>query len=162
MKRLVVLSLCAFFFCGCSAVQTMETVADDIQVMASPATVEITYFNEDVSAITADGGDRLYFCDGYTVAVQILNSVNLENSIRMMTGYSSDDLTVMKTSRDGLPAYEYVWTAAGESQEQMCRGILLDDGMFHYAITVMADYSQAGELQQTWQELLNSVSINTD
>ena len=68
----------------------------------------------------------------------------------------------MKTERNGLSAYEYVWSAAGECEEQMCRGIILDDGAFHYAVTVMADYSQAGEQQQTWQELLNSVTINTD
>ena len=162
MKRLWVFLLGGFFLCGCNATQTMETVADDIEVMASPATVEIAYFDEEVTALTSDGYNRLYLCDGYTVAVQTFTGGDLEKSVYNMTGRSVDDLTVINTSRDSLQIYEYVWSAAGEGAEQMCRGILLDDGTYHYAVTVMADYTQAGKLQQTWQELFDSVSVSTD
>ena len=61
-----------------------------------------------------------------------------------------------------MTQYEYVWSTPGEAEDQICRGIILDDGFYHYAVTVMADYSQAGELQETWQSVFESVVLSTD
>ena len=40
---------------------------------------------------------------------------------------------------------------------QVGNAVILDDGNFHYAVSVMADADQAAKLEDTWQHILDSV-----
>ena len=71
-----------------------------------------------------------------------------------------DQITMMEREQGDYLRYECVWSAAAEEGEQVARSVILDDGYYHYAVTVMADFASAGELAQTWQELLGSVSLS--
>ena len=68
----------------------------------------------------------------------------------------------MQTRRGSADCYECVWTGAGEGGDQMCRAMVLDDGRFHYAVTVMAAADDAGDLAKTWQTIFDSVKLSTD
>lgn len=164
MKRIFLLVICVLLLSGCSAEQTMETLADDLPVSAAvdASKIFISVDGEDAAVFYDGNGGELYLCEGYTVAVQTLAGGDVARSVELLTGFSKENLTVMQTTRGGLAAYEYVWCAAGESEDQICRGMLIDDGTYHYAVTVMADYTLAGQLQDTWQMVFDSVTINTD
>lgn len=164
MKRMILLVICVLLLSGCSTEQTMETLSDDLSVSAAAEASKIFIsVDEENAAVFYDGnGGELYLCEGYTVAVQTLVGGDVARSVELLTGFSKEDLTVMQTLRDGLTAYEYVWCAAGEREDQICRGMLIDDGTYHYAVTVMADYTLAGQMQDTWQTVFDSVVINTD
>lgn len=164
MKRMWVVFACAICLCGCNAEQTMETISDDLTVLAEEQACEVAVSVADEDAVTFFGedGSRLYLCDNYTVTVQTLSGGDIDQSMRTVTGFSKDSMTVIKTVKDGITQYEYAWSAIGEKEDQICRGVMLDDGTYHYAVTVMADYSQAADLQDTWQAVFESVALSTD
>ena len=164
MKRVWVILLCGLCLTGCGAAQTMETISDDLAVSADAvaAQVELSLFTEEASVLEGEDGDKLYMYDGFAVSVQTLAGGDLDRSVQTVTGFSKEALTVMQTDRNGIPAYECAWSAVGEGEDQVCRAVILDDGTYHYAVTVMADYTRAGELSDTWQDILESVQISTD
>ena len=164
MKKGFAILVCALFLSGCSVQDTFETLSDTDAVSAAAvaAQVEVS-LPEDAAAPSMENedGSKLYLCDGYTVTVQTLAGGDLNRTILEVSGFSKDELTVMQTKKNGLDRYEMAWSAAGEGEDQILRGVILDDGKYHYAVTVMANYSQAGALRQTWQSILDSVTLST-
>lgn len=164
MKKawILVALVCMVVLCGCNAQQTMETVADDKSVFA-PKTVGKIQLSipADVPVLENTDGGQLYLCDGYTVAVQTLAGGDIGKTFQQISGYDQDSLTVMKTVQDGNACYESAWCTAGEGGDQTCRGLVLDDGVYHYAVTVMADYALAGSLQEIWGDLFDSILLST-
>jgi len=102
---------------------------------------------------------KLYLCDGYVLTVQTFDGGDLDETMRQVTGFSREQLTCMQTQSGDIKRYACVWSAAGEGGDHVGRAVILDDGSYHYAVSVTADFASAGELAQTWQELLNSVTL---
>jgi len=107
----------------------------------------------------AEDGSKIYLCDGYCVTLQDYPSGDLDRTLRQTTGFGKDSLLVMETRQGQWKQYECVWSAAGEGEDQMCRATILDDGEKHYVVTVMADYSKAGDLNSTWQHIMDSATL---
>ena len=145
---------------GCQATQTFETMHDvySPQPQSTPKKVALD-LPENVQTIAGDSG-KLYLCDGYDVTVETLSSGDVNRTIQQLTGFATDALTMLQTSVSGVDRYECVWTAAGERGDNVGRAVVLDDGQYHYCVTVMTQADEAGELSATWQELLNSVRLN--
>ena len=163
MKKCIVGLVIAFLLTGCSARETFETLGDgyDAPAMAPVGQLELKLPQEAVTAAmeNPDTG-KLYLCDGYTLTVQTMDSGDLDETLRQLTGYGKEQLTVMETKQDGYRRIETVWTAAGEGGDQIGRAVILDDGTYHYAVTVMADAQTAGNLTAVWQPILDSVTIS--
>ena len=160
MKKWTVLFLLLLLLTGCAGQGDFETVGDVYAPeLLTPKRVVLTLPSDAaVQTLSGDGG-RLYLCDGYTVSVQTVEGGNLEETLRQVTGFSADRLTLLETERDGLRSYSCVWTAAGEGGDQIARTVILDDGNFHYAVTAMAPSESAGALSNTWQEIFQSVKL---
>ena len=162
MKKLILVAGIALLLSGCKAQPTFETLSDEYVQPVSVQTHQMALaLPEDAAALTvqSDEGGSLYFCDGYTLAVQVLPAGNLNGTLLQTTGFEEDALHLMKTQPDGIRRYDWVWTAAGEGEPQICRGALLDDGVSHYVLTCMGDASRGEQLQQTWQEIFSSFSL---
>ena len=147
---------------GCGVQETFETVDDLYVVPASVAMgrLSLSLPEETTMQVMAlSDENRLYFCDGYTLVVQTMESGNLEETFRQTTGFSKEELIPIKTNHYGADRYDCVWMAAGEAGDQICRAAILDDGNYHYCVTVMAPANTAGELTETWNDLLNTLSI---
>lgn len=162
MKRVWLVLMMALLLCGCGAEETFETVADEMvqSAMAQPKEVMLT-LQEDtlLPAMETDNG-TLYLCRDYDVSVQTLDGGNLDGTLRQVTGYGRDDLTVMQTMAGECDCYEFVWTAAGEFGEQACRGMILDDGSYHYVLTAMADADIVEEYREMWNALFESFGVS--
>ena len=160
MKKLVLLLCAVLLLCGC-AVQTFEVVDDpnDVQVSAVPATVLINL--PDAAAAPAMQGlsGTLYFCDEYEIMVETLAAGNLDATLQTLTGFTGKEMNMMQTVRCGVPCYEGAWSAAGETGDQVGRILVLDDGKFHYCISVMTGAKDASACIEDWQLLLDSVSL---
>ena len=65
----------------------------------------------------------------------------------------------MESFRGNAKRYDCVWTAAGEGEDQVGRACILDDGSFHYVVSVMAGQSRSGELQPVWQDIFDSFRL---
>ena len=162
MKKMILLAGIVLLLTGCKAQPTFETVED---VLVQPVMVQTHQMAlelpAEASALTVQSGDSgsLYFCDGYTLAVQVLPSGDLNETFLQTTGFEQKDLAVIHTQPEGIARYDWVWTAAGEGEDQICRGALLDDGVNHYVLTCVGDASQGERLQQTWQEVFSSFCL---
>ena len=164
MKKLwwlVVLMVC---LTGCGANEAWETVmdVDNTPVMAQMQQIELT-LPKDAASETMENeqSGKLYLCNGYTVAVQTLPGGDLDKTLREISGFSKQQLTVMETQTKQAKRYECVWSSASEAEDQVARAVVLDDGSHHYAVTVMAPFSTAGDLADVWRAILTSVQLST-
>lgn len=163
MKKWTVLIVLLLFLTGCAGEKDFETVGDVYTPETqTPRQVMLTLPAEAAAQTISSEGGKLYLCDGYTVTVQTLQGGDMAKTIREVTGFSADRLTLMETEKDGFSCRSCVWTAAGEGGDQIARTVILDDGNFHYAVTAMADSDAAGQLSDVWLNIFRSVSLRTD
>lgn len=162
MKKLIVMLLLPVLLLGCSAEPVFEQVDAVYEITAStPRSIEVM-IPEKATVLTSagEGSGRLYFCDGYTMTVQTLVGGDMDRTFRTLTGYGRDSLTVLETLRGDSLCYSCAWISAGENGDQVGRMVVLDDGVYHYAVTVMASADRAGALSEEWDRILNGVSLS--
>lgn len=160
----LIIAVLALIWCltGCAGPQSYETLSDTWVAPQIPEPMQIHLELPETAAsptLQTDTGDRLYLCDDYWIALQTVTSGDLERTLQDLTGYSLDALSPVQTMQDGVACYDCAWTLAGEGKTQTGRLRLLDDGNYHYAVSVLADADQAGRLQEQIQALFRSVSL---
>lgn len=161
MKKALAMVVCVMLCLSGCAVTTFETVddPDDVQVMAVPATL-LLELPEDAAAPAMEGASgKLYFCDDYHIAVETLSSGNLDATLLTLTGFGAEELSPVQTKRCGVACYEAAWSAAGENGDQIGRIMVLDDGSYHYCVSVMASAEDAAQCADAWKALLESVAL---
>lgn len=158
MKRWLCCLLPVLLLCGCGAEETLETVADEwmVPVMAQPREVALR-LPEDLTMPVMEEADRkMYLGEDYEIMVETMASGDLDATLRSLTGHSGDRLTVIRTRQNDADRYDFVWTAAGEQGERLGRGVILDDGDYHYCLSVLRD---ADEKIVVWQDVFASFSL---
>jgi hypothetical protein len=103
---------------------------------------------------------KLYQCDGYEIAVQTLQSGDMDATLRTVTGYSREALTLMQTGAGDVDRWEVVWSCMGETGDRVGRACVLDDGNYHYVLSVLADADRAAELETVISDLFRSYSLS--
>lgn len=163
LKKCIVLVLMAFLLSGCGVAETFETVEDDwLQPVMAPMSEIKLALPESAAApvLSGENGEKLYLCDDYVLTVQTLEAGDMDRTARSISGFPIENLTVMETASGTCKRRDWVWTAAGEGGDQIGRAAVLDDGTYHYCVTVMAGEEQAGSLQEQWDEIFDSFSID--
>ncbi len=153
--------LISLLLTGCAAEPTVETIADGLAapVMASPREISVQLPEEAASpAVESDSG-RLYICEDYEISVQILEGGDLSQTVKTLSGYNRDALTVMNMRQDNLNCYKFVWASAGEAGDQVGRAMILDDGYYHYCVSILGDAEQAQENQVFWEDMFASFTL---
>ena len=160
MKKVCVIFAMVMLLSGCAAQQTFETVGDDYaQQVIAEQTVHYRLPEDAAYQTVQSEYGQLYFCDGYEMTVQTMPAGDLNETLRQLTGFPKDDLTVIQTSLTDASKYECVWTAAGEGGDMVGRAVILDDGNYHYCMTVMAMQEHAAQLRDTWKTLIDSFTL---
>ena len=162
MKKLWIVIAVALLAAGCSGPSGYETVEDVYAEQTLPAPQQVSVLlPADASVQTMEkDGETLYLCDGYSVILQTMESGDLDATLRTVTGYEREKLSVMEIEGEALDRYECIWLAAGEGGDQMGRAVILDDGNYHYTVSLLADAEQVGALAETWQDILSSINLN--
>ena len=162
MKKLWVILLITLLLCGCSKDKTLETVSDVLteQVMARMQEIRVNLPPE-LSAPTLQSQENgeLYLCDDYSVTVQTLQSGDLAQTIRTVTGLDKEKLQIQTTQQGNAKRYQFVWTTTGEQGIQVSRACILDDGAYHYVLSAQAEERAAERVQQTWKEMFASFCV---
>ena len=161
MKCVLSVLMMALLLCGCGAEQTLETVADElvVPVMAQPRKISVSLPGEAaMPAVESDSG-RIYVCEDYEIVIQNYPSGDLNATIEELSGYTMDRLTVMATDQDGVDRYDFVWASAGEDGDQLGRAVILDDGNYHYTMTVTRPADTTETSQITWSQVFNSFAL---
>lgn len=161
MKKCVLLLLMVLLLTGCGAEDTFETVSDElvVPVMAMPGHITVQLPGETAMPVIENDNGRVYVCNDYEIVIQTLAGGDLEQTMHAVSGHSRDNLTVMETLENGIGRYEFVWAAAGETGEQLGRGIVLDDGNYHYCMSVMRPADSSEKSQINWDQVFSSFSL---
>lgn len=165
MKKILIVLLCACLLCGCRSPESYETMTDLYYVPELPAPAEIAVWlpeNGALSAMEDEAGAKLYLCDDYSVSLQTLEAGDLEATLSAVTGYGKDMLRGIGWRNGEVSRYECAWASTGEEGDQVARTVVLDDGSYHYVVTVMGNAELAGDLAATWQAITDSVALDTD
>ena len=160
----IIIALLALILCltGCGMAPSYETLSDTYIQQEAPEPLQILLELPEeagVPTMRIESGDRIYLCDGYWISLQTYPSGDLTGTLRSATGYSAAALQPIQTSLDGMDCYDCAWSSAGEGQTQSGRLRLLDDGDYHYVVTVMADADRFGQLQPQIQTLFRSMRL---
>ena len=147
---------------GCAAEETMETVADDlVQPVAAmePRQIDVRLPDGAIAPVLETGTEQMYLTEEYELLVQTVSSGDLEGTIDQICGYRPEDLTIMQTHWDGVDRYEFVWAAAGEKGDQLGRAVILDDGHYHYCMSVLRNAQQEKTSQVVWRDVFDSFTL---
>lgn len=160
MKVLVSILLLVVMLSACSS-PVYETMGGVVHVGSENHTPRsiLLEIPQDAALLTASGTDTLYTCDGYTMSLQNLPSGDLSATIRTLSGYDPELLTIIESSCGDHKRYDWVWVAAGEGGDVLCRAAVLDDGKFHYSLCVTAESNEIADLSQEWNTLFSSFCL---
>ena len=160
MKKWMVL-LAMILLTGCGAEDTFETVSDELilPVMAQPGYIAVDLPGETALPVIGNDRGRIYICNDYEIVIQTLEAGNLEQTLRELSGHAKADLTVMETVSDGVTRYEFVWAAAGEGGDKTGRAVILDDGAYHYCMSVLCDTASDKKSQVCWEDVFQSFRL---
>ena len=111
-------------------------------------------FTEDVAAKC---GDR--FVIRFYSPLETVGGGDLSATIQRISGYTPDNLTVMETAQNGAKRYDFVWASAGENGDQLGRAVILDDGNYHYCLSVLRDADTTEKSQIVWRDVFDSFKL---
>lgn len=161
MRKLLLLLLISLMLAGCSAAETFETLGPvrhqpvDTPIMAD---VKLT-LPQSAAAQAMGGSDTIYDCEGYMLVMQTFSSGDFKSTVRSLSGFSPEKLTVLESRTGETRRYDWVWTAAGEGGDMICRAAVLDDGNYHYCLCTLAPAQSAGALAEEWNNLFASFRL---
>ena len=158
VKRWLWMIVLAVLLCGCGAEETLETVSDEwiVPAMAQPREISVRLPENTVLPVMEQDGRKLYMGQNYEILLETLAAGDLNDTIRTISGFEKEQLTVLQTGQGELDRYEFVWTATGERGELLGRAVILDDGDYHYCMTVLRD---AEESIVVWQDVFSSFAL---
>lgn len=158
MKKWIWICLLPVFLMGCRAEETLETVSDEwvVPVMAQPREISVRLPEDTVLPVLEQEGRRLYMAQGYEIILETLASGDVDATVRTLCGYGKDQLTVLETRQEDADRYEFVWTTAGEQGDRLGRAVILDDGNYHYCLSVLRD---AGDTLVVWRDVFGSFAL---
>ena len=161
MKKYCLLLLMSLLLCGCKQQETMETISDEmlLPVMAQPKNIAVALPGEAALPVVENDAGRIYLCDEYEIVLQTLDGGDLDQTMQTVSGMERDQLTMMETVTDDVTRYEFVWTSAGERGEQLGRGVILDDGSYHYCLSVLHNAEKADKSQINWNQVFGSFRL---
>lgn len=161
MKKWWIVCLIAVIFTGCGRQEVFETVSDEYvtQVMAQPREISVRLPEE--SAMSAEDGEgtRVYLSNDYEIIIETLPAGDLDATVVSLCGLDREAMTLVQTQWGEIKRYDFVWTSAGEMGERLGRGVILDDGTYHYCMTALRDMELVNKTQIVWSDVFNSFSL---
>ena len=162
MKWLIVIMI-ALLLTGCGEPEEFETMSDSYVEQTLPQAQETSFWlPAGATMTTGQGGGELYECEGFTAWVQVFASGDMDATLRSVTGFDTERLELIQRKTDQGTRSECAWACVGESGDQVARTLVLDDGYYHYVLTVMAPAENAADLAVTWQDVFNSFRLGEE
>lgn len=163
MKKLCVILVLCLGLTGCGTEEVFETLGQiqhEMDLAPAMSSVQLVLPESASQDVFSSEGNTMYDCGNYTLMLQTLSSGDLPRTVQSLSGFSLDKLTVMESKAGKYKRYEWVWTAAGEGNDALCRATVLDDGNYHYCLCAMTDAANMGKLQNEWNEVFASFTLS--
>ena len=141
MKRWLGILMAGVLLTGCGSAPVMETVADEVVILDAPEprAISVVLPGETAMPTMESDAGRIYMSRDYEICIQTLPGGDISATVETMSGFSEDALTVVATQQAQTQRYDFVWAAAGEGGDLLGRGVILDDGVYHYTLSVLRD-----------------------
>lgn len=161
MKKGWIVLLLGFVLSGCAAQETFETLADEVMEPepAAPRQILVELPDEAVSPVLEDAGEQIYLCQDYEIIIETVASGDVNSTMERICGYRQEDLTVLETQTSSGTRYDFVWACAGESGDRLGRAVILDDGDYHYCMSVVRDADTTKTSQIVWSNVFSSFDL---
>ena len=158
MRKMIVVLISVLILAGCGSTQTLETIADEPVLAVSAEQREVKVELPDDAAVMTMSCDNktIYLCEDYEICFEVLDAVDLDRTIKQVTGFHEEYLTVLKTGYEGFSKHEMVWSSAGETGDYLGRAVVLDDGDHHYVLSALAPADMVQNLEGQWEEMFAS------
>ena len=158
MKKWLPIVLAVLMLTGCGAEETFETISDEpVQpVSVQMREVFLSLPPEAISPVLENEERSVYICGDYDIYQQTVEAGDLGKTVQTISGFAPEDLTVMETRQGDATRYDFVWASAGESGDRLGRATVLDDGHYHYCLSVLGDAQTAEEHKLVWQAMFES------
>jgi hypothetical protein len=157
MKFIWIWALLALTLTACAAEETFETVADEqvLSAMAQPREIMIELPEDAAAPVLENEEQQVYLGEGYELILQTCPGGDLSGTIRSVSGYDKEKLTLIQTQWQNVTRYDFVWVSAGEEGDRLGRGTILDDGAYHYCLTLLRDAAS----EDNWEPVFASFNI---
>lgn len=162
MKTVCLLVIVSLLLVGCASSEVYETLGNAmIPVVAQqPQNIHLELPDDAAASVFGGSTGRFYAGEGYEVCLETLSSGDLDATLRSVTGFGKNQLTLLQTKQETMDRYSCAWTAAGEAGDVVGRCAVLDDGVYHYCLVVTASAETAGELTQTINGIFASFAVS--
>ena len=159
--KIIGLMLLAVLLTGCGKAEVYETVTDEAaqSVSAQPREILFDLAQEPIMPAMESDSGTLYLCGDFDVVVHTCPGGDLQNTVREVSGFSPEELTVIQTENAEIDRYEFVWTSAAELGQQIGRATVLDDGNYHYILSATVDAELIEEYQEIWNGIFESFQL---
>lgn len=135
--------------CGCST-PVWETV-DDLQPETAVSR-QVQLFElqlqlpEQVQLLAADDAGSLWATADSELEIEqrVFLTTDPDSAIRAISGFTKEQLTVLQTTRQGLPEYQFAWVSQTDRGARLYRADLILDGFTCYAV-VCSSLEDSGE-----------------
>lgn len=155
MKKWIMVLIVTLMLCGCGreelpVMETVDPQACEQNVKPEPGQIGLLLPEQAISqTMTDSSGDQLYTWDDHTLQLQTLDGGDIRSTVKNLTGFSMDDLTVMQYRKGDMTYYQTVWSTAGEEGSLVGRALIADDGVYHYCMSLISpEDSQAGPVYE--------------
>lgn len=161
MRKCAVLLLLTALLAGCGRVETMETISDIYAEAEAPEPkkIQVSLPDDAVAPVMESTSEQVYLCNGYEIVIETKPGGDLNDTIGAICGYREEDLTVMTTREGEAKRHEFVWASAGEEGERLGRAVILDDGDYHYCMSILRDADTTEGSQIVWGNVFSSFHL---
>ena len=158
--KIIAILLMLTLLAGCGVQETFETVADEAvqSVMAAPKQILVDLPGDALAPVLETMGEQVYLSQDYEIIIETLSSGDLTATVEALSGFPMEKLTLVQTSQEDAQRYEFVWACAGEQGDRLGRAVVLDDGDYHYCMSVLRD-AQEPVSQTCWEDVFTSFRI---
>lgn len=157
MKKLCAVVALACLLAGCAGEETLETIADEAVVSRGAARdIRVELPEETVLPVMQTDTGELYICRDFEVSVQTLPGGDLGATVKTLTGFSPEDVTVAELE----DRWELVWTCAGETGTEVGRAVILADGGYHYCLSVLTAEENALQYREMFNGMFESFALD--
>ena len=166
-RRILIPILLCLLLCGCAApaVDTdCFTVTDELPAAeAHCGTLSLTLPPDALCAASSEDGQTALYeaADGsWQLMTAVYRDTDPETALRLETGFTSEALHPVRSSRSGLTCDTYGWTGSAETGRAVCAGTLLSDGAHCYCLQFRCAEQDAKQLQELCRRTLESFTVS--
>ena len=157
------LFLAALLLSGCGAEPVYETIGnvwENDEPVFAPAGMEFAVPEDaHMEVVEGSSGEKIYRIGDWELWTGTYSAGDLSATMEEITGLESGNLTVISRRVGAYDCHETAWTTTGEDGTWVARTAVIEEGGYHYALSMMVPQEDADQLGSFFSQVLASVNL---